>query len=134
MPKLFGDVVKAVCHAALVEDSFAGSLVGDTFHSAGDDDVSPATLGQIDWNLEQMADEGIAFVSKLKDLGFCPREEEAKAAPMTAKPFMREFSCLFKDRGVLYRTATTDGQKVKQLVLPKAFQDVAFQGIHDDSR
>ena len=133
MPTVFDDVVKAICHAALTSVSLIDALAGDmSSHSAGDDDVPPAGVCVIDWKREQRQDKGIAYVSDVIMNGSRPSEEEIKAAPVSAKSILREYTRLFIDKGILYRTAKIDGQKVQQIVIPESHRTDAFKGVHDE--
>ena len=97
-------------------------------HSAGDDDdVPPAGLCVIDWKREQRQDKGIAYVSDITMNGSRPSEEEIKAAPVSAKSLLREYTRLFIDKGILYRTAKIYGQKVQQIVIPESHRTDAFK-------
>ena len=96
MPTVFGDVVKAICHAALANVSIIGARADDmSSHSADDDDVPPAGLCVIDLKREQQQDKGIAYVSDIKMNGSRPSEEEIKATPVSAKIIQREYTRLF---------------------------------------
>jgi transposase InsO family protein len=48
------------------------------------------------------------------------------------KSLLRDYSSLVLDNDVLYRTASVDGEKVRQLIIPSSFRSVAFRGVHDD--
>ena len=133
MPSLFGDVVKAICHAATADVSLIGSLAGDTTSHSADDDVAPSgKFPTIDWKVEQQLDETISLVSDAIDRGFRPTKEEILKTPVSAQCIFKQYHRLFKDDGVLYRNAVIDGQKVKQLVLPESHRNEAFKGIHID--
>lgn len=51
----------------------------------------------------------------------------------SVRAYLREWYNLFLKDGVLYRRATVSCHAVVQLVLPEAFREIAFTGLHDDA-
>ena len=86
------------------------------------------TSEPINWAFEQSKDPNISKVISILQYGSHQRGENI---PKMVKSLLRDMSRLIIENGVLYRTATVDGQPVRQLILPASHQTIAFQGVHD---
>jgi hypothetical protein len=85
-------------------------------------------VSKIDWSTEQRHDPVLRRVFDLISSDSFVRGRKHGPETPQVQRFMRELPHLFVQENVLYRTATLDGKKVKQLVLPSSHQQIALQG------
>ena len=132
--RLFPDSIKAICQSVTIDVPLVETLSGcDTPHVASEEVSGSDNLAKIDWQKEQKADSDIARVVHLRSSSSRPREEALRKEPLTVQKYLREWGKLHLKGGILYRTATLDGQTVEQLVVPSSFRARAMRGIHDDA-
>ncbi|XP_052797464.1 uncharacterized protein LOC128229702 [Mya arenaria] len=130
-PHLFSEEIKAVCLGVSVSVSPVECLSGVTApHLASEDVVPPVpAINPVDWKAEQSNDPDISKVISILHSGSRPRGEETSK---DVKSLLRDLSRLSLDNGVLFRTASLDGDEVQQLVIPSFHRTLAFRGVHDD--
>jgi len=133
LPEMFSESVKAICLAVSASVPLVETLAcGAQSHSADETVVPPAGVKQVAWAAEQHSDQTITRVADLVRGGVRPREEECRSETTQVQKLLREWNRLFLEEGVLYRSASHDGQTVNQLVLPTSQQTIAFNGIHSE--
>nr|XP_034316481.1 uncharacterized protein LOC117685965 [Crassostrea gigas] len=81
---------------------------------------------------EQSQDNAIGRVIDIMRSGLRPRGESVKREPLQVQRLLRVYKKLELIEGILYKTSSHDGQKIKQIVLPKSLREVAVRGIHDN--
>ena len=132
-PVLFTETVKALCQAASVSMPCCHSVLVDRPpHAAGEDLLPCDALSDNDWKEEQVKDEAISRVINIMRDGFRPRGGNTRSETAEVQKYLRVYKKLELNNDVLYKTSTHDGQRVKQLVLPECFRQVALEGIHND--
>lgn len=85
-------------------------------------------FSNIDWVKEQSSDREIKRVIELVQYGFAKSDLKAESDGVCR--YLREIEKLFLDKGVLYRRAILQNEKINQLVLPSHFRDTAFKLLH----
>jgi transposase InsO family protein len=125
-PRLFSEAVKAVCLAATASVSCSEILPGDPEIP---DVTEFVPMNSVNWASEQSKDPDLSKVISILRSGSRPRGGDL---PREVKSLLRDYSSLVLDNDVLYRTASVDGEKVRQLIIPSSFRSVAFRGVHDD--
>lgn len=130
-PQFFADAVKAICLGVTAKVHPFECFTGVTApQMATDEPVPPVpAVNPIDWAMKQSKDPDISKVISILRSGSRPRGEEMSK---DIKSLLRDESRLSLQNGVLYRTATLDGDQIQQLVVPTSYRDIAFRGVHDD--
>ena len=136
---LFNDVIKAICHAALVSVEEAPAVecllltqnasIND--NEAGTDDGSD--LCQVDWPAEQTLDATLCRVRQLLSSGHKPTRRQIALEPKPCQKILKDWDNLFLRDIVLYRKHSLSGSDIQQLVLPEVYQDIALKGLHDEA-
>ena len=136
---LFNDVIKAICHAALVSVEEAPAVecllltqnasIND--NEAGTDDGSD--LCQVDWPAEQTLDATLCRVRQLLSSGHKPTRRQIALQPKPCQKILKDWDNLFLRDNVLYRKHSLSGSDIQQLVLPEVYQDIALKGLHDEA-
>ena len=136
---LFNDVIKAICHAALVSVEEAPAVecllltqnasIND--NEAGTDDGSD--LCQVDWPAEQTLDATLCRVRQLLSSGHKPTRRQIALEPKPCQKILKDWDNLFLRDNVLYRKHSLSGSDIQQLVLPEVYQDIALKGLHDEA-
>ena len=138
---VYPDVLNAIMHSCQVpreELALAESvLVGRSFPiQIPDNGISPDTvkaLSSTDWIKGQDADPAI---SRVKEILQYPKKPSArtiaKESPDVRK-FLRDWGRFTVKDKVLYRTATVNGEKYDQLVIPANTKSIVLKALHDDN-
>ena len=136
---LLNDVIKAICHAALVSVEEAPAVecllltqnasIND--NEAGTDDGSD--LCQVDWPAEQTLDATLCRVRQLLSSGHKPTRRQIALEPKPCQKILKDWDNLFLRDNVLYRKHSLSGSDIQQLVLPEVYQDIALKGLHDEA-
>ena len=130
---LHADAINAICMSVTANVPPIECLaVGAVPQPADDSTTSTDKLNQISWLQEQQQDETIARVTDLVRSSFRPREEEIRRESKNVQKYLREWNRLYLEDGILFRTASLDGQPVRQLVIPESHKTITFQGIHSE--
>ena len=84
---------------------------------------------------EQNKDRTISRVIDLLDTCSLRGEVKTKLSSesQSVKQFSRVWYRLFIENGILYRTATQDGNEIKQLIVPECHKKTTLKGIHDEA-
>lgn len=133
---VFNDAVKAVFQGCLhtgsspaVECISLSQKVVDLSTQSGSSDY----LSDIDWKQEQTKEQTISRVVQILSTGHKPTRRLCALESEPVRNYLREWSNLFMREGVLYRHGNVSGFAVDQLVLPEAFFDIVFRGLHDSA-
>lgn len=134
MSQVQTDSVHAICQSMVSNLPPLADSVSDVAvaHVASEFAMESDTISTVDWKQEQQVDQDIARVSDLVRTGFHPRGKPLQNETPYVQKLLRAWNKLCLRDGVLYRTASLDGQKVNQLVLPKHYHSLALKGVHDD--
>ncbi|XP_062612631.1 uncharacterized protein LOC134274364 [Saccostrea cucullata] len=133
-PELFSDAIKAICQSVLCGVPYCQTIIDDSLSdSACFEDEESHYLSDIHWRREQEKDKDLARVIELKKQGFYHNRVKMKKEDYSVQRFFREWKKLYLKDGILYRKAIIDEREVSQLVIPKVYREVAFQGIHRDT-
>ena len=135
---IFPDTLKALFQASSlsIEEVPAFECVALAQHvevteiDNGDPDTP---LSEVDWRVEQGKDPTVAKVIELLGAGHKLTNRQSALQPEAVRKLLREWDRLKLQDNLLYRAGTVSGNPVDQLVLPEAFQDVVFMGLHDDA-
>ena len=136
---LFNDVIKAICHAALVsvEEAPAVECILLAQNASIDDDEAGTDTGsdlsQIDWPAEQTVDTTLYRVRQLLSSGHKPTKRQIALEPKPCQKVLKDWDNLFLKDDILYRKHSLNGTDVNQLVLPEVYRDIALQGLHDEA-
>ena len=136
---LFNDAVKAICSAltatAKVSVAAESDLLTDDCDKFADQDDLPDTTGlcDFDWKAEQRSDETIRRVIYLIEKGYKPTKRQMALEDANVFKLLKEWDKLVLKDDVLFRHSSLYGEKVKQLVLPFVYRDLALTGYHDDA-
>ncbi|KAL5020629.1 hypothetical protein ScPMuIL_002291, partial [Solemya velum] len=128
---VFADEIQAVCHGLMASVPLIDSLSAyGASHSAGEklsyDDTS--SFHSVDIQQKQSEDRTLSRVIHLVSSSFNPRGKNLKVETPEVQKYIRQLKRLSVENGILYRTATLDGQRVKQLVVPEACHPLALEG------
>ena len=137
----YPDVLRAIMHSCQVpreELALAESvLVGRSFPiQIPDNGISPDTvkaLSSTDWIKGQDADPAI---SRVKEILQYPEKPSARAIAKESpdvRKFLRDWGRFTVKDKVLYRTATVNGEKYDQLVIPANTKSIVLKALHDDN-
>ena len=92
-------------------------------------------FASINWKAEKNNDRTIS--SDIDLLGTCSLRGGVKSKfsfeSQSVKRFPREWDSLFIENGIPYRTATQDGNEIKQLSFLECHKKTALQGTHDEA-
>ena len=136
---LFNDVIKAICHAALVsvEEAPAVECMLLAQDASIDDDKAGTDTGsdlsQVDWPAEQTVDTTLYRVRQLLSSGHKPTKRQIALEPKPCQKVLKDWDNLFLKDDILYRIHSLNGTDVNQLVLPDVYRDIALQGLHDET-
>ena len=136
---LFNDVIKAICHAALVsvEEAPAVECLLLAQNASIDDDEAGTDTGsdlsQIDWPAEQTVDTTLYRVRQLLSSGHKLTKRQIALEPKPCQKVLKDWDNLFLKDDILYRKHSLNGTNVNQLVLPEVYRDIALQGLHDEA-
>jgi transposase InsO family protein len=86
-----------------------------------------------DWRREQQEDEPIRRVLELKASGRRPSETQRRAEQQEVREYLREWSKMVVQEGVLYRRRQNMGREQLQLALPQRYWEVALKGLHEEA-
>ena len=126
--------IQAICVAAQVSLPLAECVAtGSCPLSAGEDYAQLSPLKQIDWKKAQSQDADLSRVIDLVRDGCRPRGKNVSLESVNVQKYLREWKKLHLEGHILYRTASLDGQQVRQLVIPAAYKDIALSGVHDEA-
>lgn len=84
-----------------------------------------------DWQTLQRDDEAIGSLFRYVERGTKPTRKERDEKPVMS-PYLKELNRYSIRNGLLYRRRSIEGKDKWQLLLPKAYQEVAMTGLHDD--
>ena len=130
---LYTDAIKAICMSITANVPPVECLAAsDVPHSADDSTTLTDNFNNISWLQEQQKDETISRVTDLLRSSFRPREEDYRRESKNVQKYLREWNRLYLADGILFRTASLDGQPVRQIVIPETHKNIAFQGIHSE--
>lgn len=132
---VFNDTVKAIIQGCrLVDDSPVVECISMSQKVVDlSTDVSSNYLSDVDWKQEQSKDRTISRVIQIFSTGHKPTRRLAAHETESVRRYLREWPNLFLKEGVLFRHGYVCGHAVDQLVLPEAFHDVVFTGLHDNA-
>ena len=136
---LFNDVIKAICHAALVsvEEAPAVECILLAQNASIDDDEAGTDTGsdlsQIDWPADQTVDTTLYRVRQLLSSGHKPTKRQIALESKPCQKVLKDWDNLFLKDDILYRKHSLNGTDVNQLVLPEVYRDIALQGLHDEA-
>lgn len=135
---LFPETLKALFQSSLasVEQNPAIECIAFSQHAEAVQDGaenSDTPFSEVDWVVEQGKDPTIAKVIDLLKSGHKLTSRQAALQPEPVRKFLREWEHLKIQDNLLYRSGMVSGSSVDQLVLPQAFHDVVFLGLHDDA-
>ena len=136
---MFNDVIKAICHAALVsvEEAPAVECVLLTQNASINDNEADTDDGsdlcQVDWPAEQTLDTTLCRVRQLLSSGHKPTRRQIALEPKPCQKILKDWDNLFLRDNVLYRKHSLGGSDIQQLVLPEVYQDIALKGLHDEA-
>lgn len=127
-------VVKAVCLSSVVSDcGLAESvLMANDLDTLGCDIDHDPSLSDINWSDEQRSDNCLAQVIEIFLTGHKPSKRHLAKKQREVRRLLNDWNKLTLSDGVLYRTCDLKGEKVRQLVLPRVYRDIALRGLHDD--
>lgn len=130
---IFQDELKAIYHAVVSSAPIFNSTSGAAAPQMATDEADVTdSLAKIDWVQEQSNDNILSQVKNILCSGSLPRGRNTSESPAVQKYF-REANKLFLHNNILYRSATLDGQQVRQLVIPESHRNIAMKGIHNDA-
>jgi hypothetical protein len=121
--------VKAICQnqeIGYVDTICMSASMVDSLEIDSLDDVENPT----DWRKHQMDDPIIKCFLRAVTNKQKPKLSEIPS--IEGKNFLKELNHLVVRRGVLYRHIIQEGEDRYQLVLPKAFRNMALKGAHND--
>ena len=136
---LSNDIIKAICHAALVsvEEAPAVECMLLVQNVSKDDDEAGADTGsdlsQVDWPAAQTVDTTLYRVRQLLYSGHKPTRRQIALEPKPCQKVLKDWNNLFLKDDFLYRKHSLNGIDVNQLVLPEVYRDIALQGLHDEA-
>ena len=95
--------------------------------------VSEATdLSFVDWAKEQLKDPYVARLISLVDSGIFPQKDELKTEHPDVVKYLRHWKNLSLENGILYRHTIINNERIKQLILPSHYRDLALTHLHDE--
>ena len=140
---VFPDVLKAVCHSVVAEKDqgpLVESLV-DVDDELPHDQMSEETIEQEtlagtaltsqDWRKAQASDPNICFIIDNLLTGRKPTSQQAKQQDIDMK-YLNDWNTYRLKDGILYKSATFNGEINDRLVLPESLKDIVFEAYHDD--
>lgn len=93
--------------------------------------LASTALRTTDWKKAQLDDRSISQILEYIALG--PRHTASQLkASRNDRRFFKEWARFRVEEGILLRESAVQGQKVKQLVLPKKLRPDMFKAYHDD--
>jgi hypothetical protein len=130
---IFQDELKAIYKAVNIYASIINCTSGTTAPQMATEDAYVAdSIAKIDWFSEQSNDSTLSLVMNILRSGSLPCGKDTSTKPHAVHKYLREANQLSKQDNILYRTATLDGQQVKQLVIPpESHKKIAMKGIHN---
>ena len=144
--ELLPDIIQAVCSAYTVNRNncpyvenlvitaapeFVESMDSNIKASFGH--VSEATdLSSVDWAKEQLKDPYVARLISLVDSGIFPQKDELKTEHPDVIKYLRHWKNLSLENGILYRHTIINNERIKQLILPSHYRDLALTHLHDE--
>ena len=136
---LFNDVIKAICHAALVsvEDAPAVECILLAQNASINDDEAGTDTGsdlrQIDCPAEQTVDTTLYRVRQLLTSGHKPTKRQIALEHKPCQKVLKDLDNLFMKDDILNRKHSFNGTDINQLVLPEVYRDIALRGLHDEA-
>ena len=140
---VFPDVLKAVCHSVVAEKDqgpLVESLV-DVDDELPHDQMSEDTIEQEtlagtaltsqDWRKAQASDPNICFIIDNLLTGRKPTSQQANQHDIDMK-YLSDWNTYNLKDGILYKSATFNGEINDRLVLPESLKDIVFEAYHDD--
>ena len=95
--------------------------------------VSEATdLSSVDWAKEQLKDPYVARLISLVDSGIFPQKDELKTEHPDVVKYLRHWKNLSLENGILYRHTIINNERIKQLILPSHYRDLALTHLLDE--
>lgn len=116
------EIYQAVAVSAPIINSYSGAAAPQM-----------ATFAKIDWSKEQGKDKTLSHLIYILGTGSSHRGRDTNTEPPAVRRYLREINRLSIHDGILYRTATLDGQQVRQLLIPESYRNIAIKGIHNDA-
>lgn len=131
---IFQDELKAIYQAVIISAPIVNCTSGAAALQMATEEADVAdSIANIDWFNEQSNDSTLSLVMNFLRSGSLPRGKDTSIKQPAVQKYIREANRLFIQNNILYRTATLDGQQVKQLVIPESHRNIAMKGIHNDA-
>ena len=140
---VFPDVLKTVCQSVVAEKDqspLVETLV-DVDDDLPHDQMSEETIDQEtlagtaltsqDWRKAQASDPNICFVIDNLLTGRQPTTRQAEQQEVDLK-YLSDWNTYKLKDGILYKSATFNGEQHDRLVLPDSVKDIVFAAYHDD--
>ena len=140
--ELFSDAVKSICQAYTVKRGncpYVEALVLTNAYQQVDSidpsvhlDLDSTELKSVDWAKEQLEDPHISRVYGFVKSGHCPQREDLLSENPEVVKYLRHWKNLILVHGILYRNTFSNGEAVKQLILPLKHRDLVLRHLHDN--
>ena len=140
--ELFSDAVKSICQAYTVKRGncpYVETLVltnacqqVDSIDPSVHLDLDSTELKSVDWAKEQLEDPHISRAYGFVKSGHCPQREELLSENPEVVKYLRHWKNLILVHGILYRNTLSNGETVKQLILPLKHRDLVLRHLHDN--
>lgn len=136
----FPEILKAISFttSASVEDlPIIDSVSMQGSSSEPTDDVIPDTLlrgtalTSYDWKIAHQADQDIAFIISCINRSHRPDAQHVMDSGVDSR-YLKNWSSLVVQDGVLLRKTTIDGQDCLKMVIPQSLRELVFEAYHDD--
>lgn len=88
-------------------------------------------MSTADWKQAQREDNSLGPLAHFVEKGQRPTRKQLENTP-EIQPYSREMNRYVMKDGVMYRRRSLDDTIKLQLLLPKAYQEQAMKGLHDD--
>ncbi len=128
--ELSPEAINAICNNITIPTAYVETLCLSAL-GLEEEEADPSAKNVSQWRTAQREDPVIGPVLRQMSQGQRP-DPARMSRDQETQLLLREYSRLKLVRGVMYREVKIDGDDKLQLVLPKAFREMALKGLHDD--